>query len=73
MVLENTHKLLDLFQDKNTFVAFTMHDSVVLYFAKDDTHLIKESIDIFSNTRFGKYLTNIKMGKNFGDMREIDV
>lgn len=73
LVLENTHKLLDLFQDKKTFVAFTMHDSVVLDFAKEDAHLIKESIDIFSNTRFGKYLTNIKMGKNFGDMREIDV
>ena len=73
LVLENTHKLLDLFQDKKTFVAFTMHDSVVLDFAKEDAHLIKESVDIFSNTRFGRYLTNIKMGKNFGDMREIDV
>ena len=32
---------------------------------------IPEIVNLFESTRFGKYVTNVKLGKSFGDMREI--
>ena len=48
-----------------------MHDSVILDFSKNDIGLFEEARKIFSQTRFGDYLVNASIGKNFGEMRSI--
>jgi hypothetical protein len=69
--LEQSKKVFDFLKEKKSNIAFLMHDSVILDFAAEDKHHIREIINIFQETRFGKYRTNVKMGKSFGDMREI--
>jgi len=69
--LEQSKKVFDFLKQKKSNIAFLMHDSVILDFAAEDKHHIREIINIFQETRFGKYRTNVKMGKSFGDMREI--
>ncbi len=69
--IEQVFKLRDLFQNKRTKVCYLLHDSVILDFAKEDRHLFLEARDAFAETRFGKYVVNSSIGKNFGNMRSI--
>ncbi len=56
-----------------SFVAFTMHDSVVLDFSKEDHAMVEELREIFETNMFGRFLSNVRIGKNFGDMKDMKV
>ncbi len=73
IVLENVYKIMRLLKDYRSKVAFVLHDSVVLDFCKEDVNLVREVKDTFEETRFGKYSSTIKLGKNFGNMKEMQV
>ena len=63
--------VLDRFlQEKESFVAFCVHDEVVLDVTDAGCALINEMVEYFSNTPLGKFGVNVKYGKNYGDMRE---
>ena len=63
LVVEQAHKIQEILKGKKSFIAFYLYDSVVLDFHKDDLKLLKEIKDIFANTRFGKFLANVSVGK----------
>ena len=71
LVVEQAHKIQEILKGKKSFIAFYLYDSVVLDFHKDDLKLLKEIKDIFANTRFGKFLANVSVGKNFGEMEKM--
>tara|TARA_B100000902_G_scaffold221195_1_gene210080 strand:- start:1134 stop:2306 length:1173 start_codon:yes stop_codon:yes gene_type:complete len=54
-----------------SFIAFIVHDSVVIDVDRSDQSKLNEIIDVFSKTDLGTFKTNIAMGKNFGDMRKV--
>ena len=51
-----------------TNVAFIIHDSVVLDMPYEERHLLPQIIEIFEDTRLGKFPCNISVGKNLGKM-----
>jgi hypothetical protein len=57
--------------DATSFIKLLIHDSLVLDFSKKDKKLYRGLCDIFKKTRFGEFMVNIKVGGNFGDMKEI--
>ena len=69
--IEQAYKLRELFKDCKTRVCYILHDSVVLDYDRADVGKFLEAKNIFSNTRFGKYVVNSSIGKNFGEMREV--
>jgi len=69
--LEQAAKVHEFLKDMKSRLAFVMHDSVVLDVSKEEKNKIPEIVDLFQSTRFGKYVTNVRLGKNFGDMKEI--
>ena len=62
---------MKLLENRKSSVAFTLHDSVVLDFAKEDRDLVREIKNIFETTRYGQFLSTIQIGKNFGEMKEL--
>ena len=50
-----------------TNVAFLVHDSIVLDVPLEEKARIKEIVQIFENTKLGKFKVNVKVGKNLGD------
>lgn len=54
-----------------SFIAFIVHDSVVIDVDRSDQPRLNEIIDVFSKTDLGNFKTNVALGKNFGDMRKI--
>jgi predicted transcriptional regulator len=58
-------------KDKKSYIAFSIHDSLVIDFAKEEQDMISEITKIFSGTNFGDFKVNLSIGKNFGEMRKI--
>ena len=56
-----------------SYVAFPIHDSIVLDLSSEDKEKLPEIIDIFSNTALGKFKVNIGVGNNFGRLRKLEV
>jgi hypothetical protein len=60
-------------KDKKSKIAFSVHDEIVIDMAKEDKVLIPEIIELFSNNKLGKFSTTVKAGKNFGDLRKLNL
>ena len=73
IVINNAYKIMKMLQDKKTKLAFTMHDSIVLDVAREESNLIKKIKEVFDTTNWGAFSSTCKIGKNFGDMRRIEV
>tara|TARA_Y100001938_G_scaffold133818_1_gene193581 strand:- start:749 stop:1888 length:1140 start_codon:yes stop_codon:yes gene_type:complete len=73
IVLENSYKIMKRLKGLKSFVAFTMHDSVVLDFSREEHHLVSEIQQIFEENLFGRFLSTISIGKNFGNLKEISI
>ena len=71
LVYENTSKINELLEDRKTFVAFIIHDCIVLDLSKKDLDLVDDLVDTFSLTRFGNFKSSIKAGKTLGTLKEI--
>ena len=60
-------------EGKKSKVAFIVHDEVVLDVAREENEFIADLRDKFADTCLGKYLVNVKAGKHYGDMRDLEV
>ena len=57
----------------DTFVAFCIHDSVILDFKEKDKEKLKEIIKAFSSSKLGEFKVNVSAGKNFKEMKKLDL
>tara|TARA_Y100000592_G_scaffold101174_1_gene186388 strand:+ start:22415 stop:23542 length:1128 start_codon:yes stop_codon:yes gene_type:complete len=73
LVMENCYKIMKKLKDKKSFVAFTLHDSVVLDFDRSEVSLVPEIKKIFETTRCGSFVSNCSAGLNFGALKEIKI
>jgi uncharacterized protein (UPF0210 family) len=72
-VLDQVIKINKLLQGKKSKIVFLIHDSFVLDLAQEERSLISEIKEIFSQTKFGDFLVNVSAGRDFGNMKEINI
>jgi len=73
IVLNNGFQIMNILKNRKSYVSFTMHDSIVLDFHREDHSLVEEIKEVFENNSFGKFLSNVSIGKNFGQLRRISI
>ena len=73
LLLKQMLKIDKILKGSKSFIAFPMHDSLVIDFAATDRHLIDEIHSCFGNTELGAYGVNLNIGKNFGEMKKYDL
>ena len=66
-------KVDDYLRNKKSFVSFMIHDEFVLDMSDDEKENITDIIEILQNTPYGKFTVNIKAGKNFGEMKKLNL
>ena len=71
LFLTSMLKIDKILQNKKSFVAFSIHDSLIIDFDASEKDLILQIVEKFSETKFGDFKTNLSIGRNFGDMRKI--
>ena len=54
-------------------VAFIVHDEIVLDIKEEDRYKIPELKEVFQNNKLGSFRANVKAGKNYGDLRELNL
>jgi hypothetical protein len=72
MLLTSAMAVSKILKGKKSFVSFCIHDSIVIDMSSEDRELVHVLKKEFSKTMFGDLRTNLSLGKDFGDMREIN-
>jgi len=73
LVLEQVLKVREFLKESDSKIVFLIHDSFVLDIPAETRYNIPEIKNIFASNRFGKYRVGVKVGKDFGSMKEIAV
>ena len=71
MFLKQMVKVHEILKEKKSFIAFSVHDSLVIDLAKEDKELIPELIKVFEETPIGNFKANLSLGKSYGKMRKV--
>lgn len=64
-------KMNKLLEGKKSFVSFLVHDCLVLDLAEDDKVLLADLIRTLSDTQWGTFPVNVKIGPNYGEMKKV--
>lgn len=72
-VLENAYKIQKMLRGKKTTIAFTLHDSIILDMAQEDAIMLREIKEQFEQTRWGGFVSTCKIGKTFGNLKELKI
>ena len=73
LVLRQVIKINNFLKDRRSFIAFTIHDNIVLDIPDEERYIIPELIEIFSDTALGRFMVNVKAGKDFGNLRTLNL
>ena len=73
LVLSKAAEIHNHMREKESNVAFMMHDSIVIDLKHEERHAIPDLMKVFSTTPFGDYKVNVTLGKNFGDMKDLNI
>jgi hypothetical protein len=68
--LDRFCKISNFLRATRSHVAFVVHDSVVIDLHKDDRRMIPDLVEMFGDTKLGKFKVNCSIGKDLGNMRE---
>ena len=72
-VLENAYKIQKMLRGKKSQIAFTLHDSIILDMSREDAIMLRDIKSQFEQTRWGNFVSTCKIGKDFGNLKELKV
>jgi len=72
-VLRQMIKVSDSLKGRKSYVSFPVHDSIVIDLSLEDKHLLPEMVRMFADTGLGRFKVNVSVGKNFGDLKKLEV
>ncbi len=73
LLLRQMNKIFIALEGKKSFIAFPMHDSLIIDWSLEDKEMITPLIKEFQDTELGTYKTNVRIGRNFGGMKKYDI
>ena len=71
MVLRQAIKIDEFLKDYNSFIAFTIHDSVIIDISKEEASLVPKLLELFADTELGLFKVNASFGDSFGDLKPL--
>lgn len=66
-------KMNKLLIGKKSFVSFLVHDCLVLDLAEEDKDILVDLIRTLSDTQWGTFPVNVKIGCNYGEMKKVKI
>ena len=66
-------KVWEKLQGRKSYVAFCLHDSLIIDFSEEDVDIIKDLKNIFKDTDLGQFKVNVLAGKNYGKMAKLSI
>ena len=73
IVLQQALKLDDFLNDKKSFISHIVHDEIVIDLDNSERDLVPLMRNIFENNTFGTFMSNVAAGKNYYDLKELNL
>ena len=73
LTLDRAVVISKLLEGRQSFVSHLVHDEIVIDFSFEDKDILPELKEVFSNTKLGKFRTNLSAGKNYFEMNELNL
>jgi hypothetical protein len=71
LALRQMIKVFEFLKGRKSFIAFTIHDNIIIDLAEEDKKDLNKIMKIYSDTDLGMFKVNVKAGSNYGEMRKI--
>jgi hypothetical protein len=72
-VLDRALAIDAFLEDKKSFIAFIVHDEIVVDLADEERHLIPDIKELFAKNTMDTFLVNLKCGKTFYDLKDLNL
>jgi len=66
-------KINNMLQNKQSFIAFMVHDSLVLDLKESEKNMLPDLIRELSNTPYGNFPVKVEIGPNYGNMKKVKI
>ena len=73
LVLDRAVEVDKMLEGKKSFVSHIVHDELVIDVADEDREMVPQIRDVFSHNKIDKYLVNLRAGKNYLDLKDLNL
>ena len=73
IVIQNAYKIMKMLEGKKSKIAFTLHDSIIIDMCKKDAIMLRKIKKQFEETPWGPFISTCKIGKTFGDLKDLKI
>jgi DNA polymerase I-like protein with 3'-5' exonuclease and polymerase domains len=73
LVLDRAVEVDKMLEGKKSFVSHIVHDELVIDVADEDREMVPQIRDMFSHNKIDKYLVNLRAGKNYLDLKDLNL
>ena len=73
LVLDRATVIDKFLKDKKSFISHIVHDEIVIDLADDEREILADIKSIFSSNKLAQYMVNLRCGKNYLDLKELNV
>ncbi len=73
IVIQNAYKIMKMLKGKKSQIAFTLHDSIIIDMCKKDAIMLRKIKEQFEETPWGPFMSTCKIGKTFGDLKDLEI
>ena len=73
LVIERAVALDRMLEGKKSFISHILHDEVVVDFCDSERAILKDIKKLFAKNLLSDYMVNVKAGKNYYELSELDV
>ena len=73
IVIQNAYKIMKMLKGKKSKIAFTLHDSIIIDMCKKDAIMLRQIKKQFEQTPWGPFKSTCKVGKTFGDLKDLKI
>lgn len=71
--LRKAIEINNMLKGRKSLTMCLIHDSMIIDFSGEDRAILKNIIQEFGNTEFGKFKVNVKIGNRFGNMKDVSL
>ena len=73
LVMDRAIAIDKFLEGKRSFISHIVHDELVIDMADEDREMIVSIKDMFATNKVGTYLVNVSAGKNYFDLKPLNV
>jgi len=73
IVLERAVTIDKLLSGKKSFISHIVHDELVIDLSDEDREMIPEIKEVFAQNKLDKFMVNLKAGKNYYELEDLNV